>query len=235
MRKSKIALITGANRGIGFEIAKQLGQRGIKVLIGARDRERGRIAAGQLRKEDIDADTVTLDVTDEKSVKLAAKTIARDYGHLDVLVNNAGISYDNGRKPSEMPLQSMRETYETNVFGVVSVTNAMLPLLRKAEAGRIVNISSSMGSLASAADPASPSAMLSLLAYNTSKAALNSITLEYAKELRQTPIKINAADPGYVFGDRTPADGAKAAIHLATLPSDGPSGTFQNENGVIAW
>ncbi len=235
MSKSKVALITGANRGIGFEIAKQLGRLGITVLVGARDRERGKTAADQLIKEGIEASTVILDVTDEKSVKLAAETIARDYGHLDILVNNAGISHDNGRKPSEMPLQAMRETYETNVFGVVNVTNAMLPLLRKSEMGRIVNISSSMGSLTSAANPTSPSAMLNLLAYDSSKAALNSITLEYAKELRQTPIKINAADPGYVFGDRTAADGAKAAVRLATLPNDGSSGTFQNENGIIAW
>ncbi len=235
MSTSKTALITGANRGIGFEIAKQLGQQGVKVLVGARDQERGKAAADQLAKEGIDANAVILDVTDEKSVKLAAETIGRDYGRLDILVNNAGISHDNGRKPSEMPLQAMRETYETNVFGVVNVTNAMLPLLRKSKMGRIVNISSSMGSLTSAADPSSPSAMLNLLAYDSSKAALNSITLEYAKELRQTPIKINAADPGYVFGDRTAADGAKAAVRLATLPNDGPSGTFQNEIGVTAW
>jgi len=235
MSKSKVALITGANRGIGFEIAKQLGRLGITVLVGARDQERGKTAADQLIKEGIEASAVILDVTDEKSVKLAAETIARDYGHLDILVNNAGISHDNGRKPSEMPLQATRETYETNVFGVVNVTNAMLPLLRKSEMGRIVNISSSMASLTSAADPTSPSAMLNLLAYDSSKAALNSITLEYAKELRQTPIKINAADPGYVFGDRTAADGAKAAVRLATLPNDGSSGTFQNENGIIAW
>lgn len=235
MSNQKVALITGANRGIGFEIAKQLGQQGITVLIGARDEGRGKAAAELLAKEGIDAHAITIDVTDEASVKLAAGNVARDHGHLDILVNNAGISRDEGFKPSGMPLQAMRETYETNVFGVVNVTNAMLPLLHKSEAGRIVNVSSSMGSLTLAADPVSPSSKLNLLAYTSSKAALNSVTLEYAKELRETPIKVNAADPGYVFGDRTAADGAKAAVRLAILPGDGPSGTFQGEHGVVAW
>jgi NAD(P)-dependent dehydrogenase (short-subunit alcohol dehydrogenase family) len=235
MSKPKVAFITGANRGIGFEIAKQLGQQGIIVLVGSRDEGRGRTAADQLAKEGIDAHVVTVDVASEESIKQAAETITKDYGRLDILVNNAGISRDQGLKPSEMPLQAMRETYETNVFGVVGVTNALLPLLRKSEAARIVNVSSGMGSLASAADPSSPSAMLNLLAYNSSKAALNSVTLEYAKEFRGTPIKINSADPGYVFGDRTPADGAKATVRLATLPDDGPSGTFQGEHGPVTW
>jgi len=235
MSNRKIALITGANRGIGLEIAKQLGQQGITVLIGARDEARGKDTAKLLAKDGIDAHEVLIDVTDEASVKKAADTITKDYGQLDILVNNAGISRDQGLKPSELTLEAMRETYDTNVFGAVSVTNAMLPLLRKSDAGRIVNVSSSMGSLTLAADPASPAAMLSLLAYNSSKAALNSVTLEYAKELRGTPIKVNSADPGYVYGERTAVDGAKAAVRLATLPQDGPSGTFQGEHGTVAW
>ena len=235
MNNQKIALITGSNKGIGFEIAKQLGKQGITVLVGARDKERGNIATELLKKEGVDAHLIIIDVTSEVSVKLAAENIAKNYQGLDILVNNAGISREQGHKPSETPLQAVRETYETNVFGVINVTNTMLPLLRKSDAGRIVNVSSSMGSLALAADPTSPSAQLNLLAYNSSKAALNSITLEYAKELRVTSIKINAADPGYVYGDRTYADGAKAAVYLATLPVDGPSGTFQGENGTIAW
>jgi len=235
MNNQKIALITGANRGIGLEIAKQLGKQGITVLIGARDKSRGEAAAELLVKEGIAAHEITIDVTDETSVTQAAEKIAKEYGKLDILVNNAGISREQGLKPSETPLAAVRETYETNVFGAISVTNAMLPLIHKSEAGRIVNISSSMGSLNLAADPTSPSARLNLLAYDSSKAALNSVTLEYAKELRETPIKVNAADPGYVYGDRTAADGAKAATRLATLPSDGPSGTFQGEDGVVAW
>ncbi len=235
MGMKKIAFITGANKGIGFEIAKQLGQQGITVLVGARDAVRGKAATELLTNEGIDAHMIMIDVTDEESIKLAAESIAQHYAHLDILVNNAGIALGQGFKPSETPLQAMRETYETNVFGVVGVTNAMLPLLRKSKAGRIVTVSSRMGSLTFAADPTSPSAQLHMLAYNSSKAALNAVTLEYAKELRGTSIKINAADPGYVFGDRTYADGAKAAVRLAALSEDGPSGTFQNETGTVAW
>lgn len=234
MNKKKIALITGANKGIGLEIAKQLGQQDITVLVGARDAVRGKIATELLTNQGVDAHMIMIDVTDEASIYSAAENIAKQYACLDILVNNAGIARGQDFKPSETPLQTMRETYETNVFGVVGVTNAMLPLLRKSEAGRIVTVSSSMGSLTLAADPSSPSAQLNMLAYNSSKAALNAVTLEYAKEQRSTSIKINAADPGYVFGSRTYADGAKAAVRLATLPPDGPSGTFQNETGTVA-
>ncbi len=238
----KVALITGANKGIGLEIARQLGQQDITVLVGARDAERGRTAVQQLTREGIDAHEVIIDVSNEASVKKAAQEVERQYGRLDILVNNAGISRERGQKPSESSADYVRETYETNVFAVVTVTNAMLPLLRKAPAGRIVNQSSSMGSLALATDPKSPFANLNLLAYNSSKAALNSVTVEYAKELRDTPIKVNASDPGYVSTDlnhhqgyKTPEQGAAAAVKLAILPDDGPSGTFQDENGEVAW
>jgi NAD(P)-dependent dehydrogenase (short-subunit alcohol dehydrogenase family) len=240
--EKKIALVTGANKGIGFEIARQLGQTGATVIVGARDSALGRQAVEQLRQDGIDAQQITIDVLDNASIAAAAKTIEDEFTRLDILVNNAGISRERGQKPSAATSEYLRETYETNVFGVVSVTNAMLPLLRKSESARIVNQSSSMGSLTMAADPDSPFADLNLLAYNSSKAALNSITIEYAKELRGTSIKVNAADPGYVATDlnrhqgyKTPEQGAAAAVRLATLPDDGPSGTFQNESGAVSW
>jgi NAD(P)-dependent dehydrogenase (short-subunit alcohol dehydrogenase family) len=239
---NKVALVTGANKGIGFEIARQLGKQGITVLVGVRNADRGKEAVQKLRKEGFEAHQIQIDVTDEASIGKAAATIADTYGHLDILINNAGISRERGQKPSETSVLTIKETFETNVFGVVAVTNAMLPLLRRSEAGRIVNLSSSMGSLTFAADPTSQYAKLILLAYNSSKAALNSVTLEYAKELRGTPIKINAVSPGYVATDLnqhkgylTPEQGATAPVRLALIDNDGPSGTFQDMNGETPW
>jgi NAD(P)-dependent dehydrogenase (short-subunit alcohol dehydrogenase family) len=200
---TRIALITGANKGIGLETARQLGARGITVLLGARDEERG-IAVERALREDpgggIDARFVRLDVTDAKSAQQAAEWIDSEYGRLDILVNNAGIA--RGNPPSRTDLDAMREVYETNVFGVVMVTNAMLPLLRRSPAGRIVNVSSEVGSITSMTDPSSPLAQMPAgLAYPSSKSALNMITAMYAKELRDTPIKVNAANPGYTATD----------------------------------
>ncbi|MGO9411714.1 MAG: SDR family oxidoreductase [Spirochaetia bacterium] len=240
--RRKTALVTGANKGIGFEIARQLGRQGIIVLVGARSAERGKEAARKLREDGVEAREIVIDVTDEASIRSAVKEITDAYGRLDILVNNAGISRERGQKPSDTAVQAVRETFETNVFGVVAVTNAMLPLLRRSSTGRIVNLSSTMGSLAFAADPTSPYANLMLLAYNSSKAAVNSITLEYAKELRGTPIKINAVSPGYVStdlnqhrGNLTPEQGAVAAVRLALIANDGPSGSFQDLNGPTPW
>ena len=228
-----IALITGANKGIGFETARQLGARGMTVLLGARDEDRGRQAERELREalgEAGEVRFVPLDVTDPESVRQAADWVDKEYGHLDILVNNAGIA--RGAPPSQSDPDQMREVYETNVFGVVRVTNAMLPLLRRAPAARIVNVSSEVGSITSQTDPASPlSQMRASLAYPTSKSALNMVTAMYAKELRDTPIKVNAANPGYTATDlnrhsglRSVAQGAEASVYLATLPADGPSG-----------
>jgi NAD(P)-dependent dehydrogenase (short-subunit alcohol dehydrogenase family) len=227
-----IALITGANKGIGLETARQLGARGITVLAGARDEERGIAAERALREDGVDARFVRLDVTDAKSVAQAAEWIEQEYGRLDILVNNAAIA--RGGPPSQTDLDSMREVYETNVFGVVMVTNAMLPLLRRSPAGRIVNVSSEVGSIGSMTDPASPLAQMPAgLAYPSSKSALNMITAMYAKELRDTPIKVNAANPGYTATDlnrnsgfRSVAEGAEPTVHLATLPADAPTGTL---------
>lgn len=232
---TKIALITGANKGIGLETARQLGALGMTVLAGARDPERGRAAEAELRAGGADAVFVQLDVTDAASVSQAAKRIDASAGRLDVLVNNAGIARvgDHGfTPPSQTSLEVMRAVYELNVLGVVAVTNAMLPLLRRAPAARIVNVSSEVGSLGSQSDPASPLAQVpASVPYPSSKAALNMVTMMYARELRDTPIKVNAANPGYTATDlnnnrgfRTAAEGAEPSVHLATLPDDGPSG-----------
>jgi len=239
---TKVALVTGANKGIGYEIAARLSAAGMTVLAGARDAERGQAAAARLAQAGGTAVHVPLDVTDAASVAAAAKWIEQEYGRLDVLVNNAGILLDLGSKPSETPVETLRRTYESNVVGVVAVTNAMLPLLRRSPAARIVNMSSELGSLTSTSDPQHPFSQFPLLAYNSSKSALNSITVSYANELKDTSVKVNAADPGYCAtdlnrhsGPRTAAQGANVAVALATLDPDGPTGGYYSEDGPVAW
>ncbi|WP_327005786.1 SDR family NAD(P)-dependent oxidoreductase [Dactylosporangium sp. NBC_01737] len=235
MSEPRVALVTGANKGIGFQIAKLLGTRhGMKVLIGARDAGRGAEAAAALGDF---ATAVSLDVTDADSVA-GLGALER----LDVLVNNAGVLLERGAPPSGTPVELLRHTFETNVHGVVAVTNATLPALRRSDAGRIVNLSSGLGSLAFNTDPSHVYAQNPLLAYNASKSALNAVTVAYANELRGTHIKVNAADPGYCAtdmnghaGPRTPAQGAAAAVRLATLPADGPTGGFFDEDGPVPW
>jgi len=227
-----IALITGANKGIGYQTARLLGARGMTVLAGARDTARGREAERALRDGGADARFVRLDVTDEGSARRAADWVEAEFGVLDVLVNNAGIARGDGAgRPSQTTLATLREVYETNVFGVVAVTNAMLPLLLRAPAGRIVNVSSEVGSITSMTDPDGPMAAMASVPYPSSKTALNMVTAMYAKELRDTPVKVNAANPGYCATDlnggsgfRTPEQGAEVSVHLATLPAGGPSG-----------
>jgi NAD(P)-dependent dehydrogenase (short-subunit alcohol dehydrogenase family) len=231
---ARIALITGANKGIGFETARQLAEQGITVLIGARDATRGEEAAQSLRDQGGDARFVEIDVTDEASAQRAAAWIDTEHGQLDILVNNAGTATITRRRavPSATDLDDMRAIYAVNVFGVVAVTNAMLPLLRRAPAARIVNVSSEVGSITAATSHTTPiGSMPPSGQYPSSKAALNMLTAQYAKELRDTPIKVNAANPGFTATDftdhrgvRTAAQGAEASVHLATLPEDGPSG-----------
>ena len=243
--KNTIALVTGANKGIGFEIARGLGAAGATVLIGARDEGRGAAAAETLQGEGLDTRFVRLDVTDENSISDAAKLMEADFGRLDVLVNNAGIVSEDGVRgtpPSGVSLAAVREVYETNVFGVIAVTNAMLPLLRRSAAGRIVNMSSELGSLGWLTDASSPFYEVNVLPYNTSKSALNGVTVAYAKELKDTAIKVNAVTPGYCATDlnhnsgfRTPAEGAAIAIKMALLGEDGPTGGFFNDEGEVAW
>ena len=225
-----VALITGANKGIGLETARQLADRGVTVLAGARDEARGLAAERALRQGGADARYLALDVTDPGSVATAAAWVEAEYGHLDILVNNAGIA--RGQPPSQTDLQDMREVYEVNIFGVIRVTNAMLPLLRQAPAARIVNVSSEVGSVTAMTDPGSPLAQMpAALAYPSAKSALNMITALYARELSGTPIKVNAANPGYTATDlnrhsgyRLAAEGAEPIVHLATLDAGGPSG-----------
>ncbi|MGA7420195.1 MAG: SDR family oxidoreductase [Acidimicrobiales bacterium] len=242
MVDNKIALITGANKGIGFEIARQVGLLGYTVLVGARDGARGAQAASELCAHQIDATAVALDVTNGTTITAAAKEIDGRYGRLDVLVNNAGISGGAATTPSEVPVGLMREVYETNVFGVVAVTNGMLPLLLRTPAARIVNMSSGLGSLSLSSDPESDFGGLNYLAYQSSKAALNAVTIAYAKEFRDTAVKVNAADPGFTAtdfnnhrGHRSVEQAAVVAVRLACLDDGGPTGTFQDEDGIVPW
>ncbi|MFI9066253.1 SDR family oxidoreductase [Streptomyces sp. NPDC053429] len=235
----RYALITGANKGLGRETARQLGQMGMTVLVGARDAARGRATADELRRGGADARPVHLDVTDEATVRAVATAVEQDFGRLDVLVNNAGIVEDDV-DPSATTASLARDIYATNVFGVIATTHAMLPLLRRSPAGRVVNLSSRLGSLAKAADLSSPHRQL--LAYNSSKAALNSLTLHYAREFAGTPLKINSATPGYVAtdlnahqGTRTVEEGARIVVRLATLDENGPTGGFFDDEGPVAW
>lgn len=235
---TKTALVTGANKGIGFAIAQGLGALGFTVAVGARDDARREEAVAQLRAEGIEAFGVALDVTSEESVTAAAATIEQTAGRLDVLVNNAGISgrSDGGAQdPTTLDLDVVRTVLDTNVFGVVRVTNAMLRLLDRADSPRIVNMSSNMGSLTLQTGPP-------LAAYAPSKTMLNSITAQYARRFADTDIIVNAACPGYVATDftgfqasRTPEQGAAIAIRLATLPDDGPRGGFFDDEGTVPW
>jgi len=241
MAENRVAVVTGANKGIGLEIARQLAREGITVFIGARDEARGRAAAEKLRAEGYDARPLPLDVTDDASVAAAVSRLEKDPGRLDILVNNAGVAIDDG-PPSRVSMDALRRTYETNVFGVVRVTQALLPLLRRSDAGRIVNLSSGLGSLALNSDPSWAFAPVKYLAYNTSKSAVNAITVQFAHELRETRIKVNAADPGYVATDmnrhqgvRTVEQGASTPVRLATLPPDGPTGGYFNDEGPVPW
>jgi NAD(P)-dependent dehydrogenase (short-subunit alcohol dehydrogenase family) len=228
---SKIALVTGGNKGIGLAVARGLGAQGVTVFVGARDRARGEAAASALRDQKIDARFLQLDVTDAASVEAARAEIARTTNHLDILVNNAGIT-----------ASTFEETYATNVFGVDRVTRALLSLLRAAPKGRIVNVSSSMGSLAALATRGSETAMWAtkVPAYASSKAALNALTLALAEELAASPVVVNAACPGYVAtdlnshsGPRTTEQGASVIIDLALNATE--TGGFFNEAGRVAW
>ncbi|SDL48626.1 SDR family oxidoreductase [Nonomuraea jiangxiensis] len=243
MTEQKIVLITGANKGIGYATARVLGQAGNVVFVGARDPERGTKAAAELVAEGLDARFVRLDVTDLGTVEAAADLVDREFGRLDLLVNNAAVTRDQHHRPSEMPVDLLREVYETNVLGVVAVTNAMLPLLRRSAAGRIANVSSGLGTFAFLTDSASEfRAYATLLGYNSSKAALNAVTLMYAEELRDTPIKVNAVSPGFCATDLNgftgvlPADeGGAHVARQATMP-DAPTGVFLSElGGVYPW
>jgi NAD(P)-dependent dehydrogenase (short-subunit alcohol dehydrogenase family) len=239
----RIALVTGANKGIGFEIARQLGRRGMTVYVAARDRGRGSAAAEKLQGEGLAARFIELDVLREETIRQAAATIEAAHGQLDVLVNNAGIADLAGDgPPSRVNLDAVRRTLLTNFVGPAAVVQAMLPLLRRSLAGRIVNVSSELGSLNLNGDLAWGHVSAKFLGYNASKAALNMLTVQLAFELRDTPIKVNAAGPGYTKtdlndnrGTQTVEEGADEAIRLALLPADGPTGGFFSSAGPLPW
>jgi NAD(P)-dependent dehydrogenase (short-subunit alcohol dehydrogenase family) len=238
----KIALVTGANKGIGKEIARQLAVKGVFVLLGARDRRRGEKAEAELLGEGLPVQYIPLDVTDQQSAVQAAVHVERQYGKLDILVNNAAIALD-WEPPSELDPEILKKTYETNVFGAFRVTKAMLPLLKKSKAGRIVNMSSALGSMTLAAASGGPfQGANHLMAYCSSKSALNAMTLALAKDLKKAGIKVNAANPGYVATDmndnkgvKTVEQGAATPVRLALLPDDGPTGGCFSDEGVVPW
>ena len=243
----KIALVTGANRGIGFETVRQLANQGIKVLLGARTEEKGNEAESKLKTEGLDVEFVKIDVDDPKSHESAAKFIESTYGRLDILVNNAGIflgEFNGDGKPipaSQTSGEIFRKTFDTNFFNTVALTQTLLPLVKKSDAGRIVFLSSGLGSLGLHSDPNSAIYNFKVPAYNISKTALNGYAVHLAHELRDTNIKVNAAHPGSVVTDMNangeiPVEvGAKTSVALATLPADGYSGRFVYLGEELPW
>ncbi|HTH96844.1 MAG TPA: SDR family oxidoreductase [Stellaceae bacterium] len=238
----RVALVTGANKGIGREIARRLLQQDYTVWVGCRDRRRGEAAIFGLNGVGKYARLLQIDVTDDDSVKAAAETLGQESGRLDVLVNNAGIATSYGQPPSLEPVELMKTIYETNVFGAVRVTQIFLPLLKASLTPRIVMMSSGLGSLANGLDPAHEVFERNLMAYSSSKTALNAITVAFAKELGPMGFKVNAADPGHTAtdlnrnaGPRTVEQAAEVAIRLATLGDDGPNAGYFNDQGALPW
>ena len=251
MQNKPVALVSGANQGIGLQIAKDLAAQGFAVLVGSRDLARGEAAAKEVGP---DAHALQLDVTDQASIATAVERIREEFGRLDALVNNAAISntkmppdmsveeYSKSTRPSNVSLDELRAVFETNVFGVVAVTQAMLPLLREAPAARIVNVSSGAGSLTRNSNPAFPYRSIFGPVYPASKTALNAMTLAMAIELETTGIKVNAACPGFTktnlnnyAGTQTVEEGAREPVRLALIGPDGPTGTFSNAAGPLPW
>lgn len=237
----QIALVTGANKGLGLEICRQLGKLGFTVLLGSRDEARGEEAATALRGEGLEVRAVRVDSDSPDTFAPLRDLIESDYGHLDALINNAGTATDWAFTAADVPMQMVRDTFETNFFGVVELTQTLLPLLRKSPAGRIVNQSSILASLATHSAPESPIENIKPLAYNASKTALNAFTVHLAAALKDTPVKVNSAHPGSVRTDLNPTGvmsverGAKTAVELATLPPDGPTGGFFHLGKPLPW
>jgi NAD(P)-dependent dehydrogenase (short-subunit alcohol dehydrogenase family) len=247
----KIALITGGNRGLGLQTARELGRQGITVVLGVRDPSKTQPVVKALRDEGINPEIIRLDVADASTYREAFEFFDGRYGRLDILVNNAGvwleepppkIAQPGGNRTSTLPEEILRKTFETNFFGTVALTQELLPLLRKSAAGRIVNVASIQGSLTLQSDPSSPIYPYKVFAYDTAKAALNSFTIHLAHELKDTPIKVNSAHPGWVKTDMGGDDasleiseGGKTSAWLATLPVDGPTGGFFHMQERVPW
>jgi NAD(P)-dependent dehydrogenase (short-subunit alcohol dehydrogenase family) len=244
----KIAFITGGNRGIGFQTALDLGKIGVKAVIGSRDSAQGKQAVEKLRAAGGDADVLQFDITKAEDYQAAYEYFDSKFGRLDILVNNAGVAAGTfpGVGPehtaAEVPMEVLRRVFETNFFAQVALTQKLLPLLKKSPAGRIVNLSSILGSLTMHADPKSPIYNAKSFAYDASKTALNAFTVHLAYELRGTRIKVNSAHPGWVKtdmgGEQAPmelTDGAKTSVALATLPEGGPTGGYFHMGKPLPW
>jgi len=250
MVERKVALVTGANRGLGFEISRQLGQKGMTVLMGARDSEKGEQAAKMLRGEEFDTRAIALDVVDSASITSAVAAIRSEFGKLDVLVNNAAVLLDIGVQPSDVKEDVLRSTLEVNFFGPYRLTQQLVPLLKKSSRGRIVNLATQVAALNQLADPESPLKDDICPAYQASKTAVNVMTLVFAKELRESGIKVNSVCPGWVmtdmghedlpdYGDAVRPMSAREAVEkliwLMELPEDGPTGGFFSEGEPVPW
>ncbi|WP_026793045.1 SDR family oxidoreductase [Pleomorphomonas oryzae] len=242
MTDTRIALVTGANKGIGLEIARQLAEVGVFVLIGARDADRASAAVAELAVQGLKAEAVHIDLNDNASIRAAAEAIRSRHGRLDILVNNAGIVHAEDGPPTSASPDAARQIMETNFIGTLQVTQAMLPLLRLSPAARIVNLSSSLGSLTVNGDLTSPYYAARLIGYNASKAALNMLTVQLAQELRGTAIVVNSVSPGYVKTDltghtgfMTPEEGARLPVKYALLDEDAVSGRFVEASGDTPW
>ncbi|WP_414577979.1 SDR family oxidoreductase [Anabaena sp. CCY 9402-a] len=241
----KVALITGANKGLGLEMSRQLGQHGIKILIAGRNLEAAQTAADKLQNQGIDAEALALDVGDSNQIQSVVQKIDEQFGKLDVLINNAGVFLDGDwltSNASSVSLDTIRQTFNTNFFALVELTQALLPLILKSPNGRIVNMSSIEGSLTLHADSNSPIYDSKPFAYNASKAAVNSFTVHLAHELRNTPVKVNSAHPGWVKTElggegamMDIAEGAKTGVQLALLEDDGLSGGFFHLGQPVPW
>lgn len=242
---AKIALVTGGNKGIGFETVKQLAQQNIKVLLGARKETEGKKAEEALRAESLDVTFIKLDISDSDDIENARNYIDKQFGKLDILINNAAVFLDSawfGNNTETVPLKTLRDTFDINYFGTVELTQALLPAIRKSDAGRIVNISSVSGSFGVHLDQTHWLYALKPYAYSASKTALNQFTVFLANALGDTKIKVNAANPGWVKtsigsdqAPLTPEDGAKSGVALALLDENGPTGTFSQDGDTLPW
>jgi NAD(P)-dependent dehydrogenase (short-subunit alcohol dehydrogenase family) len=239
---NKIVLITGANKGIGFEVARQLGKQKRTVLVAARDAKLGQEAAAKLSKEGIDARAVQLDVTRRETIEAARAQIEKDFGRLDVLINNAGINVPGDGPPSKVDLDAANRVMQTNFIGALAVAQIMLPLVRKSATGQIINVSSELGSITGHSDPNWKFAPVKYIGYCSSKAAMNMLTVQLAYELRDTKIKVNSVNPGYTAtdlnnhqGPQTIEEGAAEIVRLALIDDDGPSGQFLEAGGRLPW
>ena len=241
MATQLVALVTGANKGLGLEICRQLAQKGYSVVLTARDSDKGDQAVRELQQQGFDASFVLLDMEDSSTFEPVRDFIEQHFGKLDALVNNAGFALDWQYKADTVPLDLVRKTFEANFFGLIDLTQRLLPLIRKSPDGRIVNQSSGLGSLTLHTTPNSGIEDLKPFAYNSSKTALNAFTVHLAHALKDTHIKVNSAHPGSVKTDANPTgelditEGAKTAVELATLPADGPTGGFFHLGNQLPW